>query len=119
MDMLFEPKAWLLVLLASLLGALTNLALYELGKEGIEAVSARIPRFKPEHWHRARDLFEKRGAWILLLSGVPGLGMVLVTAAGAFGVRVAEFILWVTAGKGLRNRLVLIIAVEVYRSIVG
>ena len=119
MDMLLEPKAWLLVVLASLLGALTNLTLYELGREGVEVVSSRIPRIKPEQWHRARELFERRGAWILLLSGVPGLGMVLVTAAGAFGIHVAEFVVWVTGGKGLRNWLVLIIAVEVYRSVVG
>ena len=40
-------------------------------------------------------------------------------AAGAFGVRVTEFVLWVTIGKGLRNWLVLIIVVEVYRLVVG
>jgi hypothetical protein len=41
MDVLLEPKAWLLIVLASLLGALTNLALRELGKEGIEVVTSR------------------------------------------------------------------------------
>jgi membrane protein YqaA with SNARE-associated domain len=69
MDMLLEPMAWLLVALASLLG---NLAFYELGKEGVEIVTSRFPRIKPGHWHRATGLFQDRGAWILLLSGVPG-----------------------------------------------
>ena len=78
MDMLSEPKAWLLVVLLSTLGTVGNLALYKLGKEGLEVVISRFPRIKPERWHRARELFEKRGSWILLLSGVPGLGLVLM-----------------------------------------
>jgi membrane protein YqaA with SNARE-associated domain len=53
-----------------------------------------------------------------MLSAVPGLGIVLVTAAGLFGLRLAEFVLWVTIGQGLRNWLVLIPAVEIYRSVV-
>ena len=119
MDLLLEPLAWLLVILVSLIGALTELAFYKLGQEGMEAVTARLPRIKPEQWNRARELFEKRGSWILLLSGVPGLGMVLVTAAGAFGVRVGEFILWATVGKVLRNWILLVTAAEAYRAVTG
>ncbi|NIV35430.1 MAG: hypothetical protein GWN58_40035 [Anaerolineae bacterium] len=119
MDLLLEPVAWLLVVLVSLIGALTDLAFYKLGQEGIEAVTARLPRIKPEQWDRAHDLFEKRGSWILLLSGVPGLNVVLVTAAGALGVRVAEFILWATIGKALRNWLVLIAGAKVYSAVVA
>ena len=119
MDLLLEPVAWLLVVLVSLLGALSELAFYKLGQEGIDAVTSRLPRIKPEQWDRARELIQKRGSWTLLLSGVPGLGMVLVTAAGAFGVRVAEFILWATIGKALRNWLLLTAAAEAYRAVAG
>jgi membrane protein YqaA with SNARE-associated domain len=119
MDMLREPLAWLLVVLVSLIGALTELAFYKLGQEGYERVASRFPQINPEQWERAHDLFEKRGSWILLLSGVPGLNVVLVTAAGALGVRVAEFILWATIGKALRNWLVLIAGAEVYRAVVA
>ena len=119
MDLLLEPLAWLLVVLISLLGALTELAFYKLGQEGMEAVTARLPRIKAEQWDRASELFEKWGTWILLLSGVPGLGMVLVTAAGAFGVRVVEFILWATIGKVLRNWILLVAAAEAYRAVTG
>ena len=118
MDMFLEPIAWLLVVLASLLGTLANLAFYELGKQGIEVVTSRFPRIKPERWHRTRGYFEDRGGWILLLSAVPGLGIVLVTASGVFGLQVAEFVLWFTIGRVLRNWLVLILAVEAYRSVV-
>ena len=93
MDMLREPLAWLLVLSVSLIGAITELAFYKLGQEGYEQVASRFPQIKPEQWQRAHDLFEKRGSWILLLSGIPGLNVVLVSAAGALGVGVAEFIL--------------------------
>ena len=61
MDMFLEPIAWLLVVLVSLLGTLANLAFYELGKQGIEVVSSRFPRIKPERWHRTRSYFEDRG----------------------------------------------------------
>ena len=55
----------------------------------------------------------------LRLSGVPGLNVVIVTAAGALGVRVTEFALWATIGKALRNRLFLIAGVEAYSAVVG
>ena len=119
MDLLLEPVAWLLVVVVSLIGALTDLVFFKLGQEGVEAVRSRVPRITPEQWHRATELFEKRGSWILLLSGVPGLNVVLVTAAGALGVRVVEFILWATIGKGLRNWLALIGASEIYLAVVG
>jgi hypothetical protein len=61
MDMLLEPIAWLLVVLASSLGTLANLAFYELGKQGIEVVTSRFPRIKPERWHRTRGFFEDPG----------------------------------------------------------
>jgi membrane protein DedA with SNARE-associated domain len=119
MDMLREPLAWLLVVSVSLIGALTDLAFYKLGQEGYERVASRFPRIKPEQWQRAHELFEKRGSWILLLCGVPGLNVVIVTAAGALGVGVAEFILWATIGKALRNWLLLIAGAEVYSAVVG
>ena len=43
----FEVWAWLLVVLLSLLGAVGNLTLFELGKQGLEAVVSRFPRIDP------------------------------------------------------------------------
>ena len=116
---IFELWAWLLVILFSLLGVVGNLTLYQLGKEGLEAVVARFPRIKPAQWKHAGELFETRGSWILLLSCLPGLGLVLSTAAGAFGIRMRAFLLWVTIAKMVRNWLLLIIVANLYRLVVG
>jgi membrane protein DedA with SNARE-associated domain len=71
----FEVWAWLLVILLSVLGVVGNLALYKLGKQGLEAVITRFPRIDPGRFDRAGELFDTRGSWILLLSSLPGLGL--------------------------------------------
>ena len=113
-QVILEPWAWLLVILLSLLGVVGNLTLYKLGKEGQEAVASRFPRIDPGRWKRAGELFETRGSWILLLSSVPGLGLLLSTAAGAFGVETHEFLLWIMVSKIVRNWLLLIIVANLY-----
>jgi membrane protein YqaA with SNARE-associated domain len=116
---LFEPWAWLLVILVSVLGVVGNLTLFKIGQEGQEAVASRFPRIDPARWKRAVELFETRGSWILLLSFVPGLGLLLSTAAGAFGVKTPEFVLWVMVAKMTRNWLLLILIVNLYQLIAG
>jgi membrane protein YqaA with SNARE-associated domain len=113
-QVIVEPWAWLLVILFSLLGVVGNLTLYKLGKEGQEAVASRFPRIDPARFRRAGELFETRGSWILLLSSVPGLGLLLSTAAGAFGVETHEFLLWIMVSKIVRNWLLLIIVANLY-----
>lgn len=116
---LFELWAWLLVILLSVLGAVGNLTLYKVGEEGMEAVVSRFPQINPARFHRAGELFETRGSWILLLSSLPGLGLLLSAAAGAFGIRMLVFVLWVVVAKMVRNWLLLIIVVNVYHLAVG
>lgn len=115
MELLVEPQAWLVVVLFSILGVVGNLALYKVGQQGVDAVRSRFPRITPEQWDRARELYGERGSWILLLSGVPVLGIILTTAAGAFGVGLAAFILWVMIGKLVRNWAFVVLVVELLR----
>jgi len=115
----FQLWAWLLVILLSVLGVIGNLAFFKLGKEGLETVVTRFPRIKPARFHRAGEMFETRGSWILLLSCLPGLGLLLSTAAGAFGIKLYGFVLWVMIANVIRNWLVLIIVVNVYRLVAG
>jgi membrane protein YqaA with SNARE-associated domain len=42
------------------------------------------------------------------------LGVVLTTAAGAYGVRSPEFVIWVLIAKFVRNWLLLIIVANLY-----
>jgi membrane protein YqaA with SNARE-associated domain len=116
---IFELWAWLLVIVLSALGVVGNLTLYKLGKEGQEAVASRFPRIDPARWKRASELFESRGSWILLLSFLPGLGVVLSTAAGAYGFRSPEFVIWVLIAKFFRNWLLLIILANFYYLVAG
>jgi membrane protein YqaA with SNARE-associated domain len=112
--LLTEPEAWLLIVAFSVLGSVGNLALYQVGKQGIDAIRQRFPRIKDEQWLRVKGLYDKYGAWILLLSGIPVLGSMLTTAAGAFDVPRPMFLLLVTIGKILRNWLLVILAAGTY-----
>ena len=114
MDLLLDPTAWLIVLALSILGSVGNLALYQVGNQDIDAIRERFPRIKPEQWQRVKRLYDNYGGWVLLLSGIPVLGSLLTTAAGAFGVPRPAFLLLVTLGKLWRNWLLAIIAFGTY-----
>jgi membrane protein YqaA with SNARE-associated domain len=116
---ILEPWAWLLVILVSVLGLLGNLGLYQLGKQGLEAVVTRFPRIKPDRWNHAGELLEARGSWILLATCLPGLGLLLSTAAGAFGISLVAFLLWIMVAKMVRNWLLLIIVANLYHLVAG
>jgi membrane protein YqaA with SNARE-associated domain len=117
--LIFQLWAWLLVILVSALGVVGNLTLYKLGEEGQGAVFSRFPRIKPARWKWAAEMFETRGSWILLFSVLPGLGLLLSTAAGAFGIKLYGFVLWVMVAKMARNWLLLILVAYLYRLVAG
>ena len=119
MDLLLDPTAWLIVVAMSVLGSIGNLALYQVGKQGIDAIQKRFPRIKPEQWQRVKRLYDNYGGWVLLLSGIPVLGSLLTTAAGAFGVPRPAFLLLVTVGKMLRNWILAILLVGTYNHFSG
>jgi membrane protein YqaA with SNARE-associated domain len=114
MDLLFEPVVWLIVILLSALGVFGNLALYGVGKRGYDAIRERFPRIKPERWERVARLYEEHGSLVLLLSGIPVLGSLLTTTAGAFDVKLPVFVLFVFVAKLVRNWLIVVIPRELY-----
>ena len=118
MELLIEPIAWLIVLLLSVLGVVGNLALYQVGKRGVDAIRERFPQVKDEQWLRIKRLYEEHGSLALLLSGVPVLGSLLTAAAGAFEVRLFSFVLFVFIAKLVRNWLIVVVPMEIYRLIV-
>jgi membrane protein YqaA with SNARE-associated domain len=117
--LLLEPVAWLIVVILSLLGSIGNLALYEVGRQGVGAIRKRFPRIKDEHWQRVKGLYDNFGGWVLLLSGIPVLGSLLTTAAGAFGVPRPAFLILVTIGKMWRNWLLVILLAGTYNYFTG
>jgi membrane protein YqaA with SNARE-associated domain len=119
MDQLLDPIAWLIIVALSVLGSVGNLALYEVGKQGVDAIRKRFPRIREEQWLRVKGLYDRLGSWVLLLTGVPVLGSLLTTAAGAFGVPRLSFLVLVTLGKLWRNWLLAIIAFGAYNHFRG
>ena len=119
MELLLDPTAWLIVVALSVLGSVGNLALYQVGSQGVDAIRQRFPRIKDEQWLRVKRLYDKYGGWILLLSGIPVLGSLLNTAAGAFGVPRPAFLLLVTISKMLRNWLLAILVYGTYNYFKG
>ena len=115
MELLLEPIAWLIVLLLSVLGVVGNLALYQIGKRGVDAIRERFPQVKPEQWQRVKRLYDEHGSLALLLSGVPVLGSLLTTAAGAFNIRLFSFVVFVFVAKFVRNWLIAVVPLEIYR----
>lgn len=60
----------------------------------------------PERTQRARDRWQRWGAWGLLFAWVPFVGDVFVLAAGLAGTRLSLFVVLVTLGKATRYWLV-------------
>jgi membrane protein YqaA with SNARE-associated domain len=114
MQLLLDPTAWVIILVLSVLGSVGNLALYQVGNQGIDAIRQRFPRIRDEQWLRVKRLFDNYGSWVLVLSGIPVLGSMLTTAAGAFDVPRPAFLLLVTIGKMLRNWLLAILFYGTY-----
>lgn len=109
MTLLLDVKIWLLILLLSTLGTVAALSFYYLGKRGTEAVLERFPQIKEERWEEVQDLYQEHGTGLLLLSSIPMVGGLLIAAAGAFGVGVFTFFLWVLVSRVVRNWLVVLL----------
>jgi membrane protein YqaA with SNARE-associated domain len=114
-ELLLDPRAWLLIALLSAFGVVVALANYQIGKQGLDAARERIPQITEERWERLSTLFETRGSWVLILVAVPIVGIMLPFVAGALGIKRAAVALWVFLAKMLRNWLVVLIPVLLFR----
>lgn len=103
MSVLLDIRIWLVVLAISALGTVTTLAYYYLGKQGAKAVQDRVPQITEERWDRAQHLYQEYGSKLLFLSALPVVGAVLESAAGALGVGLTAYVVWVLIGRLVRN----------------
>lgn len=96
-------RLWILVLAVSAGGTAGGLVPYYVGKRGTDAVLEHYPYLKGERWARLEALFGRWGAPVLMVSGIPALGVALLVAAGAMDIKRRAFLFWVFWGKMLRN----------------
>jgi membrane protein YqaA with SNARE-associated domain len=100
---LLNVRLWILVLLVSGWGTAGALVPYYLGRRGTKAVFEHYPRLEGQPWERLGAIFQRWGAFSLVLSGIPIVGGALLVAAGAFDIRRWPFLYWSFVGKVLRN----------------
>jgi membrane protein YqaA with SNARE-associated domain len=106
---LVDLRLWLLVLLVSGGGTAASLVPYYVGQRGTEVVFAHYPRLEGRPWQRLEGAFGRWGALTLAFSGIPGLGVALPIAAGAFSIRRRVFLGWSFLGQVLRYWVVMFV----------
>ena len=108
LEPLLHPATWLLVITISVVGSFGNVGLYYVGKGGTQSVFSRYPQLDGDSWDHVEDLYQEHGGRILILSGLPTLGLLLTTAAGAVGIKLFSFFFWVVLSKTIRNWLLVL-----------
>ena len=85
-DVLTDPKIWLLISVMSVVGAFARLANYYLGLRGRDTIESIYPRVKPETWDRVLLSYQHLSRLPLLLASIPIIGTVLTIGAGMAGI---------------------------------
>jgi membrane protein YqaA with SNARE-associated domain len=119
MGALLDINALLVVLAISVLGTITTLAYYYLGRQGAKAVQESVPQITQERWDRAEHLYEEHGSKLLFLSSLPVLGILLQSAAGALGMGLVVYFVWVLIGRLVRNWVLLLLLDQTLGLFVG
>jgi membrane protein YqaA with SNARE-associated domain len=101
-----EHSPALLLLVATVANTLGSVVNWALGRGLAAPLAQRLMQPKPERLDRARRLYERWGAWSLLLAWVPIIGDALTVAAGAMKLRLTIFLPLVGAGKAARYAVV-------------
>ena len=109
MASLTDPKLWLMVLIISLVGVLTKLVYYRIGKQGSDAVMEHVPNMTPDKWVGVEERYQVYGSRALLLTSVPGLGSAIAAAAGIMNTRMGTFIILVLISNLIRNWLLVFV----------
>ena len=109
LDLLTDPKIWLVVLVLSVWGSVARLPNYFLGNRGKEQIETLYPRIKPETWQRVLGYYERLGPLPLLISSIPLIGSLLTVTAGMAGIRRNSFLFWVGVSKIIRNWILVLL----------
>ena len=105
---MLHPVTWLLFILISVIGSFGNVGLYYVGNGGTQSVFSHYPQLEGDSWYRVDDLYQEHGGRVLIFSGLPTLGLLLATAAGAVGINLYSFFFWMVLSKVTRNWLLML-----------
>jgi membrane protein YqaA with SNARE-associated domain len=108
-DLLTDPRIWLLIIGTSILGAFARLANYYAGLRGKEVIEKIYPQIQPERWERILRTYDALGHLPLLISSIPIIGTLLTVGAGMAGISRNSFIFWVAVSKVIRNWILVFI----------
>jgi len=108
-DLFTDWRAWLIIILLALLTQVMSLAKYKAGQAGLEAVIERYPQIPGERWDKLGEYFQRWGSPIVFFSFLPVLALIIPPAAGAYGVKLAPFLIFSFLGKVVRYWILLLI----------
>ena len=93
-ELFIDWRAWSIIILLALVTQVMSLAKYKAGQAGYEALIERYPQVPEERWHKADYYFNRWGSPLVFLSFLPVLAIIIPPAAGAFGVKLAPFLIF-------------------------
>ena len=108
-DLFTDWRAWLIIILLALLTQVMSLAKYKAGQAGLEAVIERYPQIPGERLEKLGEYFQRWGSPIVFFSFLPVLALIIPPAAGAYGVKLAPFLIFSFLGKVVRYWILLLI----------
>ncbi len=97
---------WLLFICATVGNTLGSVINYIIGLKGVDYLTQK-GYAKQKYLNSADQLFDKYGAWALLLSWVPVVGDPITFVAGALKYSFKWFVVLVLFAKGLRYMVVI------------
>lgn len=117
LNIFLDWRAWLLVIVLTVLTLITSVAKYRLGQSGLESLKERFPQVSDERWERVGNYFQRYGAPVVLFSFIPVLAWIIPPAAGAYGIRFGPFLIWAFLAKMVRYWILLLLVVGGFRII--
>lgn len=109
-DALTNPKYWLIVIILSALGVVTQYALYAAGRSKGDEALEHVPGMTSKRRNQMEERFERWGALTLVLASIPIIGQTAVALAGVGEVKRVTFLIIVSATYLARNWMIVILA---------
>lgn len=114
LDLFLNWRLWGLDLILAAITVSASVAKYEIGKGGFKALKEHYPQVTDERWDQVNGYFDRWGAPLVLISFIPVLTWIIPPAAGAFGIRFRNFLIFAFLAKVIRYWILILIIVGTY-----